>query len=169
MSLNYFFARLNLLIFKLLIAVISKYMSYLRIWVHCVWTINKKIPYLRDEIRTEVIQHIRKNAETKGIYIDHINGYHEHIHALISLGSKQTISEIMQKIKGESSFWINKNKLTRLKFEWQDDFYSVSIGMSQLENLRKYIRNQEQHHQKISFQEELDSLIEEYKLQRMRD
>ena len=77
-------------------------MSYIRIWVHCVWTTNKKIPYLRDEIRNEVIQHICKNAETKGIYIDHINGYHEHIHALISLGGKQTISEIMQKIKGES-------------------------------------------------------------------
>jgi putative transposase len=144
-------------------------MSYLRIWVHCVWTTNKKIPYLRDEIRKDVIQHIRKNAETKGIYIDHINGYNEHIHALISLGGNQTISEIMQRIKGESSFWINKNKLTRLKFEWQDDFYSVSIGMSQLDNLRQYIRNQEQHHQKTSFQEELDKIIEEYKLQKMRD
>ena len=144
-------------------------MSYLRIWLHCVWTTNKRIPYLKDEIRNEVILHIRNNAKIKGIYIDHINGYHQHLHALISLGSKQTVSEIMQNIKGESSFWINKNKLTRLKFNWQDDFYSVSIGMSQVENLRKYIRNQVQHHQKISFEEEIDSLIEEYKLQKMRD
>jgi len=75
----------------------------------------------------------------------------------------------MQKIKGESSFWINKNKLTSLKFKWQDDFYSVSIGMPQLDNLRKYIRNQDQHHQIITFQEELDSIIEEYKLQKMGD
>jgi REP element-mobilizing transposase RayT len=134
-----------------------------------VWTTNKRIPYLKDEIRNEVILHIRTNAKIKGIYIDHINGYHQHLHALISLGSKQTVSEIMQNIKGESSFWINKNKLTRLKFEWQDDFYSVSIGMSQVENLRKYIRNQVQHHQKISFEEEIDSLIEDYKLQKMRD
>ena len=75
----------------------------------------------------------------------------------------------MQKIKGESSYWINKNKLTRLKFEWQDDFYSVSIGMSQLEHLREYIRNQVDHHQKVSFQEELNKIIEEYKLIRIRD
>ena len=75
----------------------------------------------------------------------------------------------MQKIKGESSFWINKNQLTRLKFEWQDDFYSVSIGMSLLVNLRKYISNQEQHHQKVSFQEELESLLREYNLKKMRD
>jgi putative transposase len=144
-------------------------MSYLRIWLHCVWTTNKRIPYLRDEIRNEVILHILNNAKIKDIYIDHLNGYFEHLHALISLGGTQTISEIMQKIKGESSFWINKNNLTRLKFEWQDDFYSVSIGIPQLDNLRKYIRNQDHHHQKISFQEELDSLIEEYKLQKMRD
>ena len=144
-------------------------MSYIRIWVHCVWTTNKRIPYLKDEIRDKVIYHIRNNAIQKGIYIDHINGYHEHLHALISLGGQQTISEIMQKIKGESSFWINKNKMTSLRFEWQDDFYAVSIGMSQAENLRKYIRNQEEHNKKVPFQEELDMLIEEYQLQRIND
>jgi putative transposase len=144
-------------------------MSYLRIWVHCVWSTYKRIPYLKDDIRDDVIQHIRNNAKLKGIYIDHINGHFEHLHALISLGGSQTVSEIMHKIKGESSFWINKNKLTRLKFGWQDDFYGVSIGMSQIDNLRIYIRNQEQHHKKGTLQEELDLLIKEYKLKTMRD
>jgi len=144
-------------------------MSYIRIWLHCVWTTKDRIPYLRDQIRDEVISHIRENAKLKDIYIDHINGYQEHINAIISLGGKQNTSDIMQKIKGESSYWINKNKLTRLKFEWQDDFYSVSIGMSQLEHLREYIRNQVDHHQKVSFQEELNKIIEEYKLIRIRD
>jgi putative transposase len=143
-------------------------MSYIRIWVHCVWTTNKRTPYLKDEIRDKVIYHIRDYAIQKGIYIDHINGYLEHLHALISLGGKQTISDVMQKIKGESSFWINKSKLTKLKFAWQDDFYSVSIGMPQLDTLRQYIRNQEQHHQKKSLEEELDALIEEYQLERMK-
>ena len=75
----------------------------------------------------------------------------------------------MQKIKGESSYWINKNKLTRLKLEWQDYYYAVSIGMIQIEKLRQYIRNQDQHHQKVSFHDELNNLIEEYKLERIRD
>ncbi len=144
-------------------------MSLIRIWVHCVWTTKNRIPYLRDQIREKVISHIRENAAEKGIYIDHINGYLEHLHALISLGGKQNISEIMQKIKGESSFWINKNKLTRLKFEWQDDFYAVSIGMNQLEYLREYIRNQVKHHQHVSLEEELNKLIEEYNLEIMKD
>ncbi len=144
-------------------------MSYIKIWVHCVWTTKNRVPYLIKEIRDEVLLHILNNAKSKGIYIDHINGYHEHLHALISLGGKQNISDIIQKIKGESSFWINKTKLTRIKFEWQDDYYAVSIGISQLNNLRKYIRNQVKHHQRVSFQEELDKIIEEYKLERMTD
>jgi putative transposase len=144
-------------------------MSYLKIWIHCVWTTDKRIPYLKDRIKNEVIYHILENARAKGIYIDHINGHQEHLHALISLGGKQTISDIMQKIKGESSCWINKRKLTRDKFKWQDDYYSVSIGMSQLENLRSYIRNQDQHHSKAKFDDELNMLIEEYQLVRTLD
>jgi putative transposase len=139
-------------------------MSYLKIWVHCVWSTKNRIPYLNDRIREKVIFHIIENARSKGIYIDHLNGYYEHLHALISLGGKQSISDLMQKIKGESSFWINKNKLTGSKFEWQDDFYSVSVGMEQLDVLREYIRRQLKHHALISFEEELGKIIEEYNL-----
>ena len=144
-------------------------MSYIRIWVHCVWTTKSRIPFLIDKIRDEVISHILENAKSKNIFIDKLNGYDEHLHAIVSLGGTQNTSDIMQKIKGESSYWINKNKLTRLKFEWQDDYYAVSIGMSQLETLRKYIWKQVWHHKELSFEEELNKLIEEYKLERMRD
>jgi len=144
-------------------------MSFVKIWVHCVWTTKSRIPYLKDHKRDEVISHIRENAKVKGIYIDHINGYQEHLHALISLGSLQAISEVMQKIKGESSFWINKNQLTKLRFEWQDDFYAVSVGINQMEQLRMYIRNQVNHHQNISFEDELNRLIEEYKIEKIKD
>jgi putative transposase len=75
----------------------------------------------------------------------------------------------MQKIKGESSFWINKNRLTRLKFEWQDDFYCVSMGQSQIENLKEYIRNQEVHHRKVTWEDELKKLIKENNLLRIMD
>jgi len=144
-------------------------MSYVRIWVHCVWTTYRRIPFMRGEIRDEVIHHIRTNARQKGIYIDHVNGYYEHLHALISMGGQQNISDIMHKIKGESSYWINKNKLTKTKFAWQDDFWAVSIGIPQLKIIRNYIRGQFQHHDKITVQEELDLLQEEYNLQKILD
>jgi len=122
---------------------------------------------MADNNRADIISHIFTNARQKGIYIYQMNGYKEHLHALISLGGSQNISEVMQKIKGESSFWINRNKLTSLKFEWQDDFYCVSVGESQTEQLREYIRNQEQHHRKVSWEEELSRLIEENHLKRI--
>jgi len=144
-------------------------MSFVRILVHTVWTTKNRIPYLNDTIREDVIQHIRQNAVIKKIYIDHINGEKEHIHALISLSKNQSIAEIMQYIKGESSFWINKQQITTGTFEWQDDYYGVSIGISQLEILREYIMNQVIHHRKTSFEDELDILIREYGLEKQWD
>jgi REP element-mobilizing transposase RayT len=144
-------------------------MSYIKILVHCVWTTKNRTPLLTDSIREKIIFHICENANKKGIYIDHINGYYEHIHALISMGGKQNISNIIQMIKGECSFWINKNKLINGRFEWQDDFYCGSIGMPQLEIIRKYIRNQFEHHKKNTFRDELERMIEEYLLEKKLD
>jgi len=139
-------------------------MSYISIWVHCVWTTKNRIPFLTDNIRDKVISHILDNARSKHIYIDQLNGSLQHLHALISLGGSQSSSEIMQKIKGESSFWINKNKLTRIRFEWQDDFYCISLDYRQLNIIRKYIRNQERHHIKVTWEEELSKLKEDNNL-----
>lgn len=124
---------------------------------------------MNDQIRNQVIFHIRENSKQKGIHIDFINGYHNHLHALISLGGTQNVSEIMQKVKGESSFWINKNKLTGSRFEWQDDYYAVSVGMDHLDGLREYIRNQESHHKKVDLEEELKDVIQEFGLENQRD
>lgn len=65
-------------------------------------------------------------------------------------------------IKGESSFWINKHGLTKEKFEWQDEYFAVSVSESQLNRVREYIKNQENHHQKKSFQNEYDEFISKY-------
>ena len=122
---------------------------------------------MKNDIKNQIIIHIRDYAQKQGIYIDTINGYDNHLHALISLGGTQSISEVMHLIKGESSFWVNKNRLTKTRFEWQDDFYCVSVGISGLGALRRYIKNQEGHHQEESWEEEIDKLINENQIQKM--
>jgi putative transposase len=62
-------------------------------------------------------------------------------------------------IKGESSFWVNKEKLTREKFEWQDEYIALSVSESGVENVRKYIYNQEEHHRKKTFGEEYQEFL----------
>ncbi len=118
---------------------------------------------LSKETREKVFSHILENANTKEIFIDCIGGYLEHVHCLISLRNDQMISKVMQLIKGESSFWINRNKLTKKSFEWQDDYFAVSVSESAIDSVRNYIKNQKEHHKKKTFQDEYNEFIKSYK------
>jgi putative transposase len=138
-------------------------MPFVKVYLHCVWSTKNRIPYLDSiELRQKVWNHIRENAVQKGIYIDFINGYSDHCHCLISLGVDQNIQKVIQLIKGESSFWINKNELTTEKFQWQEEYFAVSVSESVLDKVRNYIKNQEEHHKKKTFQEEYDEFILKY-------
>ncbi len=137
-------------------------MSWVRIWVHLVFSTKNREPYLSQEIRQKVFQHINENAKEKDIWLDCVNGYNDHVHCLVSLNKEQTISKVAQLIKGESSFWINKNNLTKLKFEWQDDYWAVSVSESHLKNVQEYIAAQSEHHRTKSFSEEVDEFMKKY-------
>jgi REP element-mobilizing transposase RayT len=138
-------------------------MSWVRIWTHLVFSTKNKTPFLNSsEIRKKVFEHISENAQEKEIWLDSINGHKEHIHCLISLGREQTVSKLAQLIKGESSFWINKNQVTLQKFFWQDDFWAVSVSESHVDAVREYIDNQEEHHRNKTFNEEVDEFMQKY-------
>lgn len=137
-------------------------MSWVRIWVHLVFSTKNREAYLRQNIRKIVFQHIKQNAEVKDIWLDCVNGYHDHAHCLISLNKDQSISKVAQLIKGESSFWINQNNLVEGKFNWQDDYWAVSVSESNLKQTREYILHQEEHHRKTTFKEEVDEFMEKY-------
>jgi len=130
-------------------------MSYVRVWVHLVFATKNRNPLLTKDIRYKVYQHIMENCKEKSIYLQAINGYTEHLHCLISLGREQSIAKIAQLIKGESSFWINKMMLTNEKFIWQDDYYANSVSESNLKIVSNYIKNQESHHSRKSFDMEV--------------
>jgi REP element-mobilizing transposase RayT len=112
------------------------------------------------ELRKEIFEHILQNAKEKSIWIDSLNGYQEHLHCLISLDKEHSISKVAQLLKGESSFWINKNKLVQGHFVWQDDYWAISVSESHMQELREYIAMQEEHHPKKSFNEEIDLFME---------
>jgi putative transposase len=136
--------------------------GYIKIWVHLVWTTKGRVPILTTDIRKQVFDHIRENARNKHIHLDFINGHLEHVHCLISLGSGENIDKILMLLKGESSNWINKNCLATKKFEWQDEYFAVSVSESEVNRVRNYIKNQEEHHRKKTFQEEVDEFIHRY-------
>jgi len=145
-------------------------MSWVRVYIHMVFsTKNRELFLNSSSLRKSVFQHFKQNASEKGIWLDCVNGYQEHTHCLISLGKEQTISKVAQLIKGESSFWINKNKLTKQKFNWQDDFWAIGVSESHLKAVRNYIYEQETHHKTVSFSQELDAFMKKYGWQLIKE
>ncbi|MGB7784563.1 MAG: IS200/IS605 family transposase [Salinimicrobium sp.] len=145
-------------------------MPHIQVYIHFVWSTKNRVPSLNSpKLRKKVWQHIFENAKSKGIFVDFVNGYSDHCHCLISLGTEQSLKNIMQLIKGESSYWINKNQLTSRKFEWQDDYYASSVSPSKLNVVREYIKNQEEHHHKKSFQEEYEELIQQFDFKKISE
>jgi REP element-mobilizing transposase RayT len=145
-------------------------MPFIKVYIHFVWSTKNREPLLdTKEKRQQVRKHIKENANEKDIFIDTINGYSDHCHCLVSLGVDQTIQKIMHLIKGESSFWINKLEITQQKFEWQDEYFAVSVSESMIDKVRDYIKNQEEHHKTRTFQQEYDEFMLRYGFERFKD
>ncbi|MBS1740891.1 MAG: IS200/IS605 family transposase [Bacteroidetes bacterium] len=155
-------------------------MPFIKVYIHFVWSTKNRVPYLATkELRQKVWKHIKENGKEKGIFIDFVNGYNDHCHCLVSLGADQTIQKTMQLIKGESSFWINKQGLMAelpssshgglQKFEWQDEYFAVSVSESIIDKVRNYIKKQEEHHSQKTFQQEYDDFISKYGFELHKD
>jgi putative transposase len=136
-------------------------MSYVKIWVHAVWGTKYRHPILEKSIRVTVFKHIWENAKKHGIHIDFINGVEDHVHCLLLLNADLSISKILNLIKGESSHWANQEKIISQKFEWADDYYASSVSDSAVNTVRDYIRNQEKHHHKYTYEEEYQKFLDE--------
>ena len=133
-------------------------MSYVRIWVHVVFSTRNHEQYLSSDLRAKLIDHIKVNCRNKGIFLDSIGGWSEHLHLLISLGREQNIAKLMMLVKGESAHWINKQNFIQGRFYWQDDYYAISVSESQVAKVRDYIEGQEEHHRAVPFKKELETL-----------
>lgn len=142
-------------------------MSYIKIWVHCVWSTKNRECIIHENFRPAILSHIRENAK-KNIALDYINAHRDHVHALINVGKEDTIAGIMQNIKGESSFLINKMKFLPYHFGWQDDYFAVSVSHSQVDKVRYYIKNQDEHHRKMSWNDEVNLFLEKYGFERVK-
>ncbi|MCF6358397.1 MAG: IS200/IS605 family transposase [Draconibacterium sp.] len=137
-------------------------MSYVKIWIHAVWTVKNRMPLLNHDARENLFTHIHNNALEKEILMEVVGGHNNHVHCLFRLKNNQTIENVMQLIKGESSFWFNKNNLSQNKLNWQKEYFAVSVSESKVDVVKKYIQNQEEHHRKKTWDEEYTEFITKY-------
>ena len=137
-------------------------MSYVKVMIHAVWGTKRHQALITKDIRPTLLAHIIQNAKQKEIFIDTINSQPEHVHCLFGLNADMSLSKALNLIKGESAFWMNKQKLSNYKFEWADDYFAASVSESQLDKVRGYILNQDAHHRKIGFTEEYNKFLASY-------
>lgn len=123
-------------------------MSFTKIWIHIVWTTKYKNRVLSESLLALLIPHIKTQCYKKRILLECTNGFADHMHALIRLRPDQSLAEVVQLIKGESSFWINKHNLTRTRFAWQTNYYAIAVSPRIVPVVVRYIENQKEKHSK---------------------
>src|SRR4051812_28485594 len=139
-------------------------MSYVSSYCHCVFSTKERRPFIRAELRERLwpfLGGIARQNEMKAI---EIGGMPDHVHVLLSLPSTISIAKALQVIKGGSSKWVHDTFPEHRQFGWQAKYGAFSVSVSQLEKTIAYIKNQENHHRKVTFQEEFLALLEKHRI-----
>lgn len=134
-------------------------MSFIKIWIHCVWGTKERKNLIDSKLKDILYKHIKEYCKLNDIYLDSMNGVEDHIHLLISLKNNQSVAKVINLIKGESSHWINKNKLLNRRFDWAKEYFAVSVSESSVQKVREYIKIQEEHHIRKSFKEDNEFMV----------
>lgn len=139
--------------------------SYYKNWIHLIWATKNRFPYFDPELQQKLYSHILINARKKNLEIKTLGGFTDHVHILMNINPKDSISSIVHLLKGESSHWINSEKLVNTHFSWQDGYSVFSVSESQFEKVDNYIKGQMEHHKKFSFTDEVKKLLALHKLE----
>jgi len=131
-----------------------------KVYVHIVFSTKNGVPLIKDEIKAELHYYVIGTLTNLDSYTNEIYANPDHIHILCSLPRTITIAELISKIKTSSSKWIKTRGISN--FSWQGGYGIFSVSSSKIEIVARYIRNQPEHHKKVTFQDELRRFFKEY-------
>ncbi len=138
--------------------------TYSQMYVQVVIVVKHRQALIQKQWKDELYKFITGTITNKGQKLLRINGIENHIHILINIKPNIALSDLMRDIKANSSRWKNEQKFGNHKFEWQEGFGAFTYSKSQLDNVIKYIDNQEEHHKKQSFKEEYLSFLKKFEV-----
>jgi putative transposase len=137
--------------------------SLAKILLHVVFSTKERRPFLRDGGFREEMHHyiggILNGIDCQPVIV---GGVEDHVHLLCVLSRTRAPADMVKEVKRSSSLWIKTRGREFSDFAWQSGYGIFSIGYSQIEVVRRYIANQEQHHRKLTFQDELRRLLKRY-------
>ena len=139
--------------------------TYTQIHIQCVIAVKFRQALIQPDFKERLNQYITGIINNNGHKVIAINGMPDHLHIFFGFRPDQSLSDLMRIVKGESSEWINKEKLTSTKFRWQEGYGAFSYSRSQIKIVAEYIANQEEHHRKLTFLEEYKSFLEKFEVE----
>ncbi len=138
--------------------------TFSQIYIQVVFAVQGRHNLIDKKWQEDLYKYISGIITNKGQKLIIVNGASDHIHVFIGLKPSMAISDLVRDIKNNSSNFINKNKLVKGKFAWQESFGVFSYSHSHINQVYNYILNQEKHHHKKSFKEEYTEFLQKFEI-----
>ncbi len=139
--------------------------TYTQIHLQFVFAVKYRNGLIHASFKEELYKYISGIIKENNHKLLAINGMPDHLHIFIGMRPSQSISDLLQDIKGSSSKWINEKKFLKVKFEWQEGYGAFSYSKSHVNNVISYIQNQENHHKKETFREEYLKFLKVFEIE----
>jgi len=139
--------------------------TYTQIHLHFVFAVQNRLSLIQQDWKDRLYQYITGIVKQNSHKMIIINGMPDHLHIVTGMRPTQSVSDLLQDIKGASSKWINDNKLVTGKFQWQEGYGAFSYNKSALPKLIEYVKNQEEHHRKKTFIEEYKEFLDAFEVE----
>jgi putative transposase len=139
-------------------------MSYISSYHHCVFSTKERRPLITPALRERLWPYLGGIARENNMKAIEIGGMPDHVHVLLSTPSTVSMAKALQLIKGGSSKWVHHNFPQHKLFQWQVKYAAFSVSVSQLDKIVGYIKTQERHHKKMTFQEEFVALLKKHNI-----
>jgi putative transposase len=139
--------------------------TFSQIYIQTVFAVSGRLSLITSDFKEELHKYITGIVTKQGQKLIRINGMPDHLHILIGLKPAMALANLVRNIKSDSSEWVNRKKLARGKFAWQEGYGAFSYGHSQLDTIIRYIMNQEKHHSRRSFREEYLALLRKFEIE----
>jgi putative transposase len=139
--------------------------TFSQIYILTVFAVSGRLSLITRDFKEEMYKYITGIVRNKGQKLLAINGESDHLHILIGLRPAMALANLVRDIKSDSSDWVNRKKLARGKFAWQEGYGAFSYGHFQVDTIIRYIQNQERHHRRRSFKDEYLTLLKKFEIE----
>ena len=139
--------------------------SLAKIYLHLVFSTKNRECVLPDDLRADLHAYMGGTLNGLGCVPIEINSEPDHVHLLFVMTRTVSLSDVVGQLKKSANDWLRERGPAFVHFHWQSGYGAFSVSQSAVEEVRDYIRKQREHHQHISFQDELRALLRRYEVE----